>query len=212
MAKADLERARELFPSCAMGMEEWTSFFGTAAGLRAMGRIIYDVYDEVISREERENGKRRIGRRPARDATTLAAVMAVVRPEEFTNEPLPIALRRLLRGRSQRQFARKVPISQPYLNRLLSGQHPNYDLDLMENLAEAAGVPPWHFREWRARYIGGLITEILTDQPNMSITALRALRNTRRKVDEGAMPVEESPPARIRSRRSSPSASVRGAQ
>jgi hypothetical protein len=54
-----------------------------------MGRIIYDIYDELMSREEREHGKRRIGRRPARSARPLADLMAVVRPEEFTNEPLP---------------------------------------------------------------------------------------------------------------------------
>lgn len=182
MAKADLERARELYPSCGMGMDEWMTFFGTAAGLRAMGRIIYDIYDEVISREERENGKRRIGRRPARDATTLARVMAVVKPEEFSNEPLPVALRQLLRGRSQRQFARTVPISQPYLNRLLAGHH-KYDLDLLEALAVAANVPPWHFLEWRAMYIGELITTVLAENPHMGITALRALRNTRRESD-----------------------------
>ncbi len=183
MAKADLERARQLYPSCEMGMDEWMSFFGTAAGLRAMGRIIYDIYDEVVSREEREAGKRRIGRRPARDATSLAQVMAVVKPEEFSNEPLHIALRRLLRGRSQRQFAMRVPISQPHLNRLLAGPR-SYNLELIESLADAAGVPPWHFAEWRALYIGGLITEVLANNPHMGITALRGLRNTRMKSDK----------------------------
>lgn len=183
MAKADLEKARALYPSCAMGLDEWTAFFGSAAGLRAMGRIIYDIYDEVISREERENGKRRIGRRPARDAVSLAAVMAVVRPEEFTNDPLPIALQKLLRGRSQRQFARKVPISQPYLNRLLDGQHPKFDLDLLEALAEAAGVHPWHFVEWRALYVGELVTEIMRESPHVGITILRQLRTSRRTYE-----------------------------
>jgi transcriptional regulator with XRE-family HTH domain len=164
-------------------MEDWRHFFGTAAGLRAMGRIIYDVYDEVVSREEREAGKRRIGRRPAREATSLAKVMAIVKPEEFSNEPLPVALKMLLRGRSQRTFARKVPISQPYLNRLLAGQH-KYDLDLLEALATASGVPPWHFLEWRAMYIGELIATTLADNPHMGITALRALRNIRRTSDD----------------------------
>lgn len=185
MAKADLERARSLYPSCNMGLEEWTAFFGTAAGLRAMGRILYDIYDEVVSREERENGKRRIGRRPAREATTLAGVMAVVKPEEFSNDPLPIALKKLLRGRSQRQFARKVPVSQPYLNRLLLGQHSRYDLELLEALADAAEVPPWHFPEWRALYISGLVQEVLLTQPHLGITALRGLRNSR-KASDGA--------------------------
>jgi transcriptional regulator with XRE-family HTH domain len=188
MAKADLERARALYPSCNMGLEEWTLFFGTAGGLRAMGRIIYDVYDEVVSREEREAGQRRIGRRPAREAKSLAEVMAVVKPEEFSTDPLPVALRKLLRGRSQRLFARKVPISQPYLNRLLTGQHTRYELELLENLADAAGVPPWHFPEWRSAYIGGLVTQVLLEQPHLGITALRALRNTRKSSDDRRPP------------------------
>jgi transcriptional regulator with XRE-family HTH domain len=183
VAKADLEKARALYPSCGMGMDEWTSFFGTAAGLRAMGRIIYDIYDEVVSREEREQGKRRIGRRPARDAVSLAAVMAIVKPEEFTNDPLPIALQKLLRGRSQRQFARKVPISQPYLNRLLAGQHNQLDLTTLESLAEAAGVHPWHFPEWRALFVGELVTEVMREEPHIGITILRQLRTTRRTYE-----------------------------
>lgn len=169
-----------------MGMDEWTQFFGTSAGLRAMGRIVYDVYDEVISREEREAGKRRIGRRPAREATTLAAVMAVVRPEEFSNEPLPLALKALMRGRSQRAFARKVPISQTHLNRLLLPERydpGSYPMELMEALAEASNVGPWHFPEWRAQFIGELITETLKTNPHLGITALRGLRNARRDSD-----------------------------
>lgn len=186
MAKADLDKARSLYPSCKMAVDEWVTFFGTSAGLRAMGRIIYDVYDETISREEREAGKRRIGRRPARDATSLAKVMAVVRPEEFSNEPLPIALKALMRGRTQRQFARKVPISQTHLGRLLLPESYNpdsYPLELMEALADAANVGPWHFREWRAQYIGTLITEVLLANPHLGITALRGLRNARRESD-----------------------------
>jgi transcriptional regulator with XRE-family HTH domain len=182
MAKADLERAKELYPSCHMGMEEWTNFFGTAAGLRAMGRILYDIYDELMSKEEREAGKRRIGRRPARSAVPLSVLMTVVRPEEFSNDPLPEALRKLLRGRSQRAFARKVPCSQPYLCRVLTGERPP-DLEMIERLAQAAGVQPWHFPEWRAQYLGALITEVLQESPHLGITAIKGVRTTRMRVE-----------------------------
>lgn len=185
MAKADLDRARELYPSCSMGVEEWLTFFGTSAGLRAMGRIFYDIFDEVLSREERENGTRRIGRRPAREAVSLAQVMAVVKPDEFSNEPLPDALQKLLRGRSQAQFCRKVPISQSYLSRILSGDRPVTDLDLMERLADAASVHPWHFIEWRAGYMGELVTEVMRQSPHIGITALRTLRANRRAYENG---------------------------
>lgn len=183
MAKIDLEKARSLYPSCNMGLEEWNAFFGSAAGLRAMGRILYDIFDEVHSREERENGKRRIGRRPAREAVSLAEVMAVVRPDEFSNEPLNIALRKLIRGRSQRQFARKVPISQAYLSRLLKGERVGVDLEMLERLAAAGDVHPWHFLEWRAMYVGSLITEVMRQSPNVGITVLRSLRTHRRSYE-----------------------------
>jgi hypothetical protein len=182
MAKANLDAARELYPSCKMGMEEWTAFFGTAPGLRAMGRILYDIYDELMSREEREQGKRRIGRRPARSAVPLADLMMVVRPEEFSNEPLPASLGKLLRGRSQRQFARKVPMDQGYLCRILSGER-GADLELIERLAAAAGVQPWHFPEWRGQYLGALITEVLIESPHLGITAIKGVRATRQRVE-----------------------------
>jgi transcriptional regulator with XRE-family HTH domain len=182
MAKADLDRARQLYPSCNMGVEEWVTFFGTAPGLHAMGRILYDIYDEIMSREEREAGQRRIGRRPARSAVPLTQVMAVVRPEEFSTDPFPQALYKLLRGRSQRAFARKIPISQPYLSRLLSGER-EPELELMESIAAAAGVNPWHFPEWRAQYLGQLITEVLTESPHLGITAIKGVRSTRQRVD-----------------------------
>lgn len=191
MGKANLDRARELYPSCNMGVDEWVTFFGTAAGLHAMGRMFYDVYDEVLSREEREQGKRRIGRRPARDAVSLAAVMAVVKPEEFSNEPLAVALGRLLRGRSQRQFCRKVPIDQSYLSRLLTGDRTPTDLDLLERLAAAADVHPWHFVEWRAGYVGQLLTEVMAQSPHVGISVLRALRTARRDFEATRPPTKK---------------------
>jgi len=182
MAKADLEHAKALYPSCAMGVEQWVGFFGTGPGLRAMGRILYDIFDEMKSREERENGVRRIGRRPARSAVSMLDLMAVVKPDEFTNEPFIPALRRLLRGRTQEVFARKVPISQPLLSRLMSGERVP-DLVMLERLAAAAGVQPWHFPEWRALYLGRLMTEVLTECPHLGISAIKDVRLTRERIE-----------------------------
>jgi len=162
-----------------MGVDEWVTFFSGPAGVQAMGKILYDIYDEVRSAEERDAGQRRIGRRPGRPAVPLDEVMGVVLPPEFTLEPLPTALARLMAGRSQRQFAYRVPITQSHLCRILSGQRePN--LDQLEALAHAAGVQPWYFAEWRAKYIGALMTEVLLTSPHLSITALRTVRDGRR--------------------------------
>lgn len=179
MARADLEGAKALYPSCEMGADAWIAFFNSPAGLTALGKVLYDIYDEVMSAEERNAGIRRIGRRPGRKAVPLDEVMGIVLPQEFTNDPLPVALGRLLRGRSQRQFAYKVPCSQSHLSRILSGERMP-DLDQLERIAEAAGVRPWFFPEWRAQYVSGLVTEVLAENPHLSISALKTIRESRR--------------------------------
>lgn len=188
MARADLEGAKALYPSCEMGVDAWLQFFGSPPGLQAMGKILYDIYDEVMSTEERNAGMRRIGRRPGRAAVPLEEVMGIVLPQEFTNDPLPSALAQLLRGRSQRQFAYKVPCSQSHLSRILSGERVP-DLDQLERIAQAAGVRPWYFPEWRAQYVSALVTEVLSDNPHISVTALKTLRESRR----GHVPVRRRP-------------------
>jgi transcriptional regulator with XRE-family HTH domain len=197
MARADLEGARALYPSCSMGMGEWVTFFDSPPGLQALGRILYDIYDEVKSAEERKAGLRRIGRRPARAAVSLDDVMNVVLPTEFSNEPLHVALTQLIAGRSQRQFARKVPISQPHLSRILSGERVP-GLEQLEQIAAAAGVQPWYFAEWRAKYIGDLITEALTRAPHLSIAALRSLRDGRRGIPSQRKAMQSSASSRGR--------------
>lgn len=181
MARADLEGAKQLYPSCDMGAAAWMQFFGTPPGLQAMGKILYDIYDEVKSTEERNAGIRRIGRRPGRVAVPLEEVMGIVLPAEFTNDPLPVALARLLKGRSQRQFAYKVPCSQSHLSRILSGERMP-DLAQLELIALAAGVRPWFFPEWRAQYVTALIGEMLAENPHLSVSALKAFRDGRRGI------------------------------
>jgi len=181
VVRADLESAKSLYPACGMGVDEWVTFFNSPAGLGAMGKILYDIYDEVRSAEERNAGLRRIGRRPGRSAVPLSEVMEVVLPQEFTNDPLTVSLARLIGHRSQRQFARKVPITQSHLCRVLSGERqPN--LTQLERIAEAAGVRPWYFPEWRAQYISALLSEVLVESPHLSISALRAMRDGRRGI------------------------------
>lgn len=181
MVRADLEAAKRLYPSCSMGVDDWVTFFKSPAGLGALGGILYDIYDEVRSAEERNAGLRRIGRRPGRSAVPLAEVMQVVLPQEFTNDPLTVALPRLIAGRSQRQFARRIPITQSHLCRLLNGER-EAPLDLLERIAIAAGVQPWYFPEWRTQYIAALIGEVMAESPHLSITALRAMRDGRRGI------------------------------
>lgn len=184
MAKADIEKARRLYPSTRMGEAEWVAFFDTPAGFSAMGAIIGDIYDEVKAEEEREAGVRRMGRRPGRSAS-LSEVWATVFPAPYSMDPFPEALGKLLNGRSQRAFASKIPCNQSTLSRLLSGEW-EPDLVMLERIAEAAKVAPAYFVEWRAMYVGELITKVLTASPNLGITHFRNLRGERQRFDGAA--------------------------
>ena len=191
MAKTDLENARQLYPSCSMGESDWIRFFNTPRGLNTMGRMIYDVYDEALSGDEYAAGLRRIGRRPRREAVPLRDVLDVVMHmgfgEEFTNDLFPVALAKLMRGRTQGQFALRIPMSQPNLSKILSGAV-KPSLPVIESIADAAGVHPWYFVEWRAQFIGDLISEVFTKQPRLGIAAMKTIRQGRRVHD-----LEEQP-------------------
>lgn len=182
MAKVDLSQARELYPSCAMGVEEWNNFFATSDGLRSFGRIVYDIYDEVMSQKERAAGIRRVGRRPARSAVSLDEVFDTILPPDFNNEPLQVVLPRLIGSRGLKEIAEKAHMSRSHLSWILSGKR-RPTLEGLEDLADVLGVQPWYFVEWRAQYLGALITEVLMSSPHLGTTVLRDLRTARRRQE-----------------------------
>jgi transcriptional regulator with XRE-family HTH domain len=79
----------------------------------------------------------------------------------------------LIGARSQMQFARRVPISQPTLSRLLAG-HVEPDLAMLEQIAGAAKVPPYFFVEYRANFIAQMVRRVLLASPHLGITAMKA--------------------------------------
>lgn len=176
MAKADYERAKSQYPSTAMGEAEWVKVFDANPDI--MWKIIGDIYDAVKTEQEKEAGIRRMGRRPARQGTSMEEVYRTIFPQQYSMEPFPVALAGLLKGRSQRQFAPKVPVNQATISRLLSGQL-TPDMVMLERIALAAKVPPHYFVEYRALFVGSLITRVLTDQPNMGVSAVKRLRAAR---------------------------------
>lgn len=181
MAKADFSKAKELFPSTQMNEAQWLTVFDSNPDI--MWHIIGDIYDIVKAEEEKERGIRSMGRRPARKSVSLEKLYATVFPPTYSNDPFPEALKSLIVGKSQRQFAMKVPCNQSTLSRMLSGQI-DPDLVMLERVAAAAKVSPHYFMEWRAQYLGQLITRILLERPHMSITALRSVRHGRRSLGE----------------------------
>src|SRR3954471_14766008 len=179
MAKADLARAKALYPSTTqMGFEEWVSFFDTPEGFKALGRILYDIYDEVLTQAERDRGVRQMGRRPVREGVSLEDVFDVVFPQPFTNDPFVESLPKLLAGRSQRAFCQRVPCNQATLSRLMTGRL-TPDRLMLERIAEAARVSPSYFVEWRALYLGDMITSVMLQRPNVSVGSLQRLQKMR---------------------------------
>lgn len=179
MARVNVEAARALYPSCDMGVEQWTAFFDTPAGLQAFGKITYDIYDELKSQEEKNAGLRRIGRRPQRSAVPLDEIMGIIYPEEFSNEPLRERIRPYIKN--QRAFAKRANIHQSTLSRILTGDMNDLSIEMMESIARACNLRPWVFPEWRAVYVGQLITEVMLMAPHMGIRVVKGLRERRAK-------------------------------
>lgn len=179
MAKADYENAKRLYPSTAMGEDEWIAVFDRNPDI--MWAIVGDVYDAIKTEQEKDAGIRRMGRRPARQGTSMDEVFSTVFPQHYTMDPFAEAFAKLIDGRSQRQFAMKIPCSQGTISRLLSGQL-TPDLTMMERIASASKVPPYFFVEYRALLIGQMVTRILTEQPHMGITAMKKVRASRREL------------------------------
>ena len=66
-------------------------------------------------------------------------------------------------GVTYRGLAEKTQLSAGYLNHLVHGNRPVPSNDVVETLADALGVEPEHFREYRLR----VITERLEAMPEL---------------------------------------------
>lgn len=137
-------------------------------------QIVADVYDIAKTEEERDSGLVRIGRRPAREEVPLEEVLLKLLPNPYGDLPFPEALRVLMKGRSQREFAQRVPCDQSTLSRLLSGKL-KPDRRLLEGLARAGGQGPWYFVEWRALFVADLVAYCFMQRPHQSAQIIRRL-------------------------------------
>lgn len=180
MAKADFQRAKDIYPSTGMDEPQWVAVFDRNPDI--MWHMVGDLYSAVRDEEDHEAGIRRVGRRPARTSASLEDVWATVFPTQASMDPFVEALGKLIGTRSIRAFALKVPCHYSTLSRLRGGQL-QPDMPMMESIAKAGKVPPSFFLEWRAMYVGALMTRVLTQRPNLSVTALRAINTGRAELD-----------------------------
>ena len=82
------------------------------------------------------------------------------RRRRFSEEPFGPTLERLM---TYRALASQTKLSAGYLNHLVHGNRPVPSNDIVRKLADALGVEPEHFREYRLR----VITERLEEMPDL---------------------------------------------
>jgi transcriptional regulator with XRE-family HTH domain len=87
------------------------------------------------------------------------------RRRRFSDEPFGPTVEHLMvdSGVTYRELAARTKLSAGYLNHLVHGNRPVPSDDVVETLAEALGVEPEHFREYRLRRI----TKRLEAMPEM---------------------------------------------
>ena len=93
----------------------------------------------------------------------------------FSEEGFGETVQRLMdeQGVTYRQLAGRTGLSAGYLNHLVHGNRPVPSDDVMRVLANALGVEPEHFREYRLR----VITEKLERMPDLIDRLYRRLRS-----------------------------------
>jgi len=91
--------------------------------------------------------------------------MARARRMRFSEEPFGPTVERLMsdHGVTYRALADKTQLSAGYLNHLVHGNRPVPSNEVVQTLAEALGVEPEHFLEYRLR----VITEKLEAMPDL---------------------------------------------
>jgi transcriptional regulator with XRE-family HTH domain len=79
----------------------------------------------------------------------------MARRRRFSDEPFGPTVEGLMvdSGVTYRELAGRTKLSAGYLNHLVHGNRPVPSDDVVETLAEALGVEPEHFREYRLRRI-----------------------------------------------------------
>jgi transcriptional regulator with XRE-family HTH domain len=89
----------------------------------------------------------------------------MARRRRFSEEPFGSTIESLMTeaGATYRELAARTGLSAGYLNHLVHGNRPVPSNEVVGTLAEALGVEPEHFREFRLR----VITERLEAMPEL---------------------------------------------
>lgn len=158
--------AQMAFPSTGEGADGWLQVLVDEPG------VLHRILSDIAKVARATDGAKRTGRRPV-IGMGLEQLWQLLYPDP-SDEPFHEAFAALLANTSQRVFAAKVPCNQATISRLLSGEV-QPDLQMLERLAAAAGIPPNYFREWRAIKLGQLVVDTYLTQPHLSASILKQI-------------------------------------
>lgn len=121
--------------------------------------------------------------RPASPSTAAPAspeeIFELILPR-YSSAPFPQALTEALGDRSVRWLARQLNVHHSHVNRWITGQRPIVNahdpeggLAQIEAIAEALGIHPAYFAQWRRLWVLLLLDEAFERHPNLSIGVWR---------------------------------------
>lgn len=139
--------------------------------------VTWRILSDIVKIVQADKTPKRTGRRPAPDMVGVDELLDIIYPERFSMEPFTDALDKLMGDTTQVVFAKAMNVSQPHLSRLLKGKV-EPDMALMAAAAEAGGVTPAYFREWRAAWLAEAITDLFINHPNRSVIAVKQIART----------------------------------
>jgi len=137
-------------------------------------KVLWGLVADIVKAAKAGQGERRTGRRPAVSVGSIDELYEVLFPKVYVTDPFPKAFAAALGRRSQRDFAEDVGYNQATVSRLLSGKIPP-TCECMERVAYALKVPATYFLEYRAMKLGQVLTNVLLDNPAVSVEAVRRL-------------------------------------
>lgn len=161
--------------------EFWLALFKARPDV--LHRLIADVYKIVAGTVQR--------------VPTTDELMALFERQEFTVKPFPDAVRELLGARSVRWLAGQLGQHHNQVQRVINGERPlilvrdiEGSMIHLNEYAQALGVHPAYFAEWRRLWTLLVIEQAMNAEPSAAVGVYRRFSGFQPKV---APPVSAKP-------------------
>lgn len=137
-------------------VEAWEAAF--TANPDALNKLLADYIKQIYATPGRV-GQRPMPREEHVDLDTLLH-------GEITDQPITEVLPKLIKP-SERAFAQRIHMSRTQLQRLVAGAY-KPTVSELASIAEAAGVPPAYFREYRHAMVTAAFVQLLEERPGVA--------------------------------------------